>query len=366
MKEYIKDCIKSFGIVLLYLLVLFGVMYASIAHSDLFGVRSSFLTAEAAHPRIFDWRNKYGTSLMYLSPSYSAEEKAHFRSILKNNGDTHIDLYVQARNGHLPAGELHLYDYTHELNVLNNDGLKPVLWLIPESKHGEGKASMPTHFAFQNQMVQRHDSQVAGYVVCLECDEMFSAEQVNALVANLKSKTGKPVAVHLAPGVGGFKRDTRYYKGADFIYLQIGDHLSGDYVADSNMAVAMLKEALKLGIPVVANEYSLLSTSDQARALGDLLCKNGAVGTGNGRNVHLCGQRETASKKEWYKKYEKEMYGIGAALVTLYAVSRYDLPVTMRATEDSYQIGLQKQIENHTVGIEYGNMRSMLTYGFKF
>ena len=329
---------------------------------EFFGVRSSFLTGEKAHPRIFDWRNKYGTSLMYLSPSYSTEEKAHFRGILKNNGDTHIDLYAQARNGHLPAGELHLYDYTHEFNVLNNDGLKPVLWLIPESKHGEYKAPMSTHLAFQNQMVQRHDSQVAGYVVCLECDEMFTAEQVNALVANLKSKTDKPVAVHLAPGVGGFKRDTNYYRGADFIYLQIGDHLSGDYVADSNMAVAMLKEAMKLGIPVVANEYSLTSTSDQARALGDLLCQNGAVGTGNGRNVTLCGQKESKKKKEWYQEYEKELVVTGIAAITLYAMFRDQPKITFQASDNGYEMNMQ----GDRFGVNYSEKRMLATYRFEF
>ncbi len=332
--------------------------------NDFYGVRSSFLTAEKAHPRIFDWRNKYGTSLMYLSPSYSAEEKTHFRSILKNNGDTHIDLYAQARNGHLPAGELNLYDYTHEFNVLNNDGLKPVLWLIPESKHGEHKQSMDAHLAFQNQMVQRHDSQVAGYVVCLECDEMFSAEQVNALVANLKSKTGKPVAVHLAPGVGGFKRDTRYYKGADFIYLQIGDHLSGDYVADSNMAVTMLKDAMKLGIPVVANEYSLLSTSEQARALGDLLCQNGAVGTGNGRNVTLCGQRETKKKKEWYQEYEKELVVTGIAAATLYAILRLneEPKLNFQINDNRYEL----EFRSDGYRMNYSEDRIQATYNIRF
>lgn len=329
---------------------------------EFFGVRSSFLTGEKAHPRIFDWRNKYGTSLMYLSPSYSIEEKAHFRGILKNNGDTHIDLYAQARNGHLPAGELHLYDYTHEFNVLNNDGLKPVLWLIPESKHGEYKAPMSTHLAFQNQMVQRHDSQVAGYVVCLECDEMFTAEQVNALVANLKSKTDKPVAVHLAPGVGGFKKDTNYYRGADFIYLQIGDHLTGDYVADSNMAVAMLKEAIKLGIPVVANEYSLTSTSDQARALGDLLCQNGAVGTGNGRSINLCGQKESKKKKEWYQEYEKELVVTGIAAITLYAMFRDQPKITFRASDNGYEMNMQ----GDRFGVNYSENRMLATYKVEF
>ena len=365
MKEYMKDCIKSFGVVFIYLCVLFCIMYASISYGDLFGVRSSFLTAEKAHPRIFDWRNKYGTSLMYLSPSYSVEERTHFRSILKNNGDTHIDLYAQARNGHLPAGELHLYDYTHEFNVLNDDGLKPVLWLIPESKHGEYKQPMSAHLDFQNQMVARHDKQVAGYVVCLECDEMFSAEQVNALVANLKSKTGKPVAVHLAPGVGGFKKDTRYYKGADFIYLQIGDHLSGDYVADSNMAVTMLKEAMTLGIPVVANEYSLLSTSEQARALGDLLCQNGAVGTGNGRNVTMCGQRETKKKKEWYQEYEKELVVTGIAAATLYVMlNRNEEEPTFQldANDNGYELGLNSGGYN----LRYSEDRITATYRIEF
>jgi hypothetical protein len=299
---------------------------------------------------------------MYLSPSYSIEEKAHFRGILKNNGDTHIDLYAQARNGHLPAGELHLYDYTHEFNVLNNDGLKPVLWLIPESKHGEYKAPMSTHLAFQNQMVQRHDSQVAGYVVCLECDEMFTAEQVNALVANLKSKTDKPVAVHLAPGVGGFKKDTNYYRGADFIYLQIGDHLTGDYVADSNMAVAMLKEAIKLGIPVVANEYSLTSTSDQARALGDLLCQNGAVGTGNGRSINLCGQKESKKKKEWYQEYEKELVVTGIAAITLYAMFRDQPKITFRASDNGYEMNMQ----GDRFGVNYSENRMLATYKVEF
>ena len=332
---------------------------------EFYGVRSSFLTAEKAHPRIFDWRNKYGTSLMYLSPSYSAEERTHFRSILKSNGDTHIDLYVQARNGHLPAGELHLYDYTHEFNVLNNDGLKPVLWLIPESKHGEYKQSMDAHLVFQNQMVQRHDNQVAGYVVCLECDEMFSPEQVNALVSNLKSKTGKPVAVHLAPGVGGFKKDTRYYKGADFIYLQIGDHLTGDNVADPTMAVAMLKQAMTLGIPVVANEYSLLSTSEEARALGDLLCQNGAVGTGNGRNVTLCGQRQAKKKKEWYQEYEKELIVSGIAAVTLFVMlNRNEEEPTFQldANDNGYELGLN----SGGYSLRYSEDRIAATYRIDF
>ncbi len=333
--------------------------------ANLFGVRSSFLTGGPSG----DWDGRFGNTLMYLSPTFgTAEERQQYRDLLKNNGDTHIDIYAQARHGNLGAGQIwpERQDFTGHLNQLNADGLKPVLWLIPESKHKDHGQSMEAHFAFQNEMVAKHDAQVAGYVVGLELDETFSVGQVNALVANLKSKTGKPVAVHLAPGVGGFKRDVNYYKGADFIYLQFGDHLTGDMVADTEMAVAMLKEALKIGIPVVANEYALDSTSERAKTLGDLLCENGASGTGNGRHQNLCGHKPPAPKK-WYQRYETEMVVAGVALATLYAVSRYDLPLQLNATEDGYRIGMKKKIGEHTFGMSYRNDDTvMATYVFDF
>ena len=349
-------------------LLVFGPLATVVADpiTDFYGVRSSFLVGDPGDRK--SWRKRWGNTLVYLAPEFgNAAQRKVFRDRLKKNGDTHIDVYAQARHGNLGGGQVwpERQDFTARLKELNDDGLKPVLWLIPESKHGDHKQSMDAHFAFQNQMVAKHDIQVAGYVVCLECDETFSPEQVNQLVANLKAKTGKPVAVHLAPGVGGFKRDIRYYKGADFIYLQIGDHLHGDFVADSTLAVNMLKEAMKLGIPVVANEYSAVSESATARALGDLLCANGAVGTGNGRNVEPCGQAPKEREK-WYHRYEKEIVVAGVAMATLYAVTRYDLPLTLKATEDSYEIGTKKRIGNHSVGASYSENRAMATYEFRF
>jgi len=346
-------------------LLVFGPLATVVADpiTDFYGVRSSFLVGDPGDKK--SWRKRWGNTLVYLAEEFGndAQRKA-FRDRLKKNSDTHIDLYAQARHGFLEGGQVwpERQDFTARLKELNDDGLKPVLWLIPESKHGDHKQSMDAHFAFQNHMVNKHDSQIAGYVVCLECDETFSPEQVNELVANLKAKTGKPVAVHLAPGVGGFKRDIRYYKGADFIYLQIGDHLHGDFVADSTLAVNMLKEAMKLGIPVVANEYSAVSETAAARALGDLLCKHGAVGTGNGRNIEFCGQ--VRKKEKWYQKYETEMVVGGVALATLFLVSRYDLPLTLRATEKTYEIGTSKRIGSHSVGVTYSENRSMATYKF--
>ena len=258
------------------------------AQADIHGVRSSFLLGNI-------WKDKTSTSLLYLSDSWSDAERKHHRDRLLNNGDTHIDMYVRATRGHLPGGVVNPNgDFLFRLRELRAEGLEPVLWLIPESKNGDHKGPMANHLAFIDKTVNDYDKEASAYVVCLECDEMFSSAEVNQMVLHAKSRTNKPVAVHLAPGVGGFKGDTSYYAEADYIFLQFGDHLTGDYVADTEMAVAMLKEALKLGKPVVANEYSLYSESAQAKALGDRLCAEGAVGTGNGRTVSFCGQQRAS------------------------------------------------------------------------
>ena len=298
----------------IFLMALTGISYSS----DIHGVRSSFLLGDI-------WKDKTSTSLLYLSDSWSVEERKHHRDRLLNNGDTHIDLYAKATRGHLAGGTVNPNsDFLFRLRELRAEGLQPVLWLIPESKNGDHKASMAEHFAFIDKTVSSYDKEASAYVVCLECDEMFSPAEVNQMVRHIKSKTDRPIAVHLAPGVGGFKGDTAYYAEADYIYLQFGDHLSGDYVADTEMAVAMLKEALKLGKPVVANEYSLYSESAQAKALGDRLCAEGAVGTGNGRNIQACGQREAKNKVPKFDGSAALVLGGVAALIGLNVVMQND------------------------------------------
>ena len=203
-------------------------------------------------------------------------------------------------------------------------------------------------------MVSRFDDKVDGYVIGLEVDEYWSAAQVREMVADLKTKTNKPVGVHLSPGI-----KLAYLDNADIIYLQTGFNLN------ESQFRAKVTEALSLGKPVIVSEYHMDSSSTVAKRYGDIACEMGAVGTGNGRNVEPCGQRQD-KKEKWYQKYGTEMVVGGVAMATLYAVSRYDLPLTIRATEETYQIGFQNPIGNHTVGIEYGNMRSMVTYGFRF
>jgi len=343
---------------------------------SLHGVRTSFL---------FGWiiggpELKYNTSLMYLSNTWDNQERLNFIQRIKNNGDTHIDVYARASGGHLAGGQVDPNENLRaKLIQLNQNGIKPVLWMTPESKHKDRHRSQAEHEAFMNKTIIQNDDQVAAYVVCLECDEYWSAATVNHYVNFLKARTNKPVAVHLAPGVGGFKRDVNYYKGADYIFLQIGDHLSGDYVADVELSKRMLNEALQLGIPVVANEYALYSETAQAKALGDLMCQMGAVGTGNGRTIQFCGAEEVSKKKD-YTGEAVAVLGIAAIAVGAYYLhTNYDFELMFDATDNWQSYGTGKSFAllddnklnfntelRHTVTESFNENRILLTFSGEF
>ena len=327
-----------------YLCMLFGVMYASIAQPDIYGSRASFLL----HNDLRNWM-----SLSYLSSNVDDAWRRRVENALINQGDTHI--YIYSQNGDDGIGNvLPQSDWELRLDHLNSRGLRPVMWLMADDSPNLASKPLSYHKSHNSEMVSRFDNKVDGYVIGLEVDEYWSAAQVREMVADLKTKTNKPVGVHLSPGI-----KLAYLENADIIYLQTGFNLN------ESQFRAKVTEALSIGKPVIVSEYHMDSSSTVAKRYGDIACKMGAVGTGNGRNVELCGQRE-AKKEKWYQKYGTEMVVGGVAMATLYAVSRYDLPLTIRATEETYQIGFQNPIGNHTVGIEYGNMRSMVTYEFRF
>tara|TARA_B100000809_G_scaffold122813_1_gene120826 strand:+ start:486 stop:1352 length:867 start_codon:yes stop_codon:yes gene_type:complete len=257
-------------------------------------------------------------------------------------------VYARASSGVLPGGVVDPNENLRpKLKQLNNNGLKPVLWMTGEQRHGDYKKSRTVHEAFMAKTITQSNDQVAAYVVCLECDEYWDAATVNHYVNFIKARTNKPVAVHLAPGVGGYKKDINYYKNADYIFLQIGDHLTGDYVADTELAKRMLNEALQLGIPVVANEYALYSESPQAKTLGDLMCQMGAVGTGNGRSITFCGEETVKKKNDYYV----EVAGIAVVVLGAYYLhTNYDFDLMLNATENYqvYRIGRSFNVTDNT------------------
>ena len=326
---------------------------------SLHGVRTSFLLGHI----LGGADKKYNTSLMYLSNTWNNQERLNFINRIKANGDTHIDVYARASSGVLPGGVVDPNENLHaKLKQLNDNGIKPVLWMTGEQRHGDYKVSRMAHEDFMAKTITQSDSQVAAYVVGLEADEYWDAATVNHYVNFIKARTNKPVAVHLAPGVGGYKRDINYYKNADYIFLQIGDHLTGDYVADVELAKSMLNEALKLGIPVVANEYALYSEDPKAKALGDLMCSMGAVGTGNGRNITFCGAEEVA-KKNKDGEYAMAVLGIAVLAVGAYYLhTNYDFELKFDATDNWQSYGTKKTFSLFESGHKKLNFGTELTH----
>ena len=313
-------------------------------NSNADGSRASFLMGE--------WM-----TLNYLHPN---AEKLRMRAAALANGDTNI--YIYSRNAGDNFGNKNIStisprpDWEAQLDTLNDIGLSPIMWLTPDDSPSITSQPLDNQKSHFSEVVRRFDGKVSGYVVCLECDEYWSAATTNALVAHLKSITGKPVGVHLTSGIGGKKGNKEYYANADYVFLQTGwDKTPAEITAMVKQAIAVT------GKPVVASEYAKESRSAAARALGDAACLAGAVGTGNGRSVDFCGQKE--QKVEWYKEYETEMIVAGVVTATLYAVSRFDLPLQLRATESGYQIGAMKKItKNQSIGLNYRDDGSYIAY----
>jgi len=281
-----------------------------------------------------------GMSLSYLSQNVDDAWRARMENSLLANGDTHIYLYT--RNDDDDVGNVRPQpDWEQRLDHLNRRGLRPIMWLMADDSPSLAALPLSTHKAHNAAMVRRLDSKVDGYVIGLEVDEYWTAAQTNELIQDLKRYTKKLIGVHLTPAT-----PLEYVTHADVLYFQTGFGLTQEQFREKVKATLLATSK-----PVIVSEYSLQSDTAYARALGDIACEMGAVGTGNGRSVDLCGQRE---KIHWYKEYETEIVVAGVVMATLYAVSRFDLPLQLRATENGYQIGAVKKItKNQSIGLNY-------------
>ncbi len=328
---------------------------ASVA-GDLDGSRASFLLD-------FDLSE---SSLNYLSYEMTDDRRAQMRQRLRGIGDTHIYLYTQnSAEDFLPIG--YRTWFRDKLIELNNENLKPVLWLTPDGSPNI-TSNIPAWKFHVSSVIENLDDQVAGYVLCLECDEYWDNETVTDLLGFVKEKTQKPVGIHLTPGSGGYNWDPTYYAGADYIFLQLGFSVEGHGYATVSLEEkqAILLQAVNLGIPVIAAEYSLDSLSAEAQAFGDWACANGAVGTGNGRTVEACGQAE--EDESFVKKHSGTFAAVGLAIAAVWAVSTFRVPVTMWAEDDRYFLGFDKTLgEDHSVGMTYSDNGTMLfRYQYRF
>lgn len=318
----------------LYVCVLFCAIYASVAKPDLYGSSASFLLMDTQ-----------GMSLSYLSSNVDDAWRKRMEDSLLANGDSHIYLYSQNEADDV-GGVSPKPDWEARINHLNSRGLRPVMWLMADDSPSLAALPLSKHKSHNAEIVRRFDSSVDGYVIGLEVDEYWTAAQTNEMILDLKKRTNKPIGVHLTPST-----PLAYVTHADVLYLQTGFGLSQEQFREK--VKATLSATSK---PVIVSEYHLNSASLEAKALGDIACQLGAVGTGNGRNVTPCGQRETTVKKKWYKEYENELIVSGIVAATLYAVSRFEAPLTLQVNDSEYKIGVEQPLsENTFVSLDIDN-----------
>ena len=313
-------------------------------------------------------RDKYST-LNWLSD----ETSNHWRDVviekLNANGDTHADVMARSYDSSFKeVSSVNRVAWRDRLNRLRNKNLAPVMWLISDDSPQAYKQGLQNQIDYQNQVVDAVDDLVSHYVVCLECDEYYSAQEVNVLIQNLRNKgVNKPIGVHLTPGV-----KPEYYAQADVIYLQTGFNLSESQFRKS------IEEALRLGKPVVVSEYHLNGTSALAKRYGDIACSyKGVVGTGNGRGSATCEtmqwDRGQTTKSEWdrwenfVKKNDQELYVFALALVTVSAANLVKLPFMATfnyATENYYELMMARPItETIDTGVTVRNDGKVMLFG---
>jgi len=298
--------------------------------------------------------NQEYSTLSWLSPDNS-EDKWTLKTLnyLINNGDSHAD--VMARSTADDFGKVTSVNraaWRHRLKILTDKGITPVMWLISDDSPDVYKKGLGNQIEYNKKVVAATDDMVSHYVVCLECDENYSPQEVSVMIQNLRKETDKMIGVHLTPGV-----KPAYYAQADVIYLQIGFNKS-----DAHMR-KLIEEALKIGKPVVVSEYHKNGISSEAKRLGNLACEyadRGVVGTGNGRGTAVCGSILTQIEREpWYEEWDDEMSVLGLLIVFMSATMALDLPFTAHYTyvqDTNYEVMLAAPIdENKTVGVTVNN-----------
>ena len=300
------------------------------------------------------------SSLSYLSDDRDDEWRATIRSIVLDNGDTHMDML--ARNTDEPWGVVDGVNssWGARLDSLNEAGLAPVVWMRGDDSPEIDALGLGNQLDYNDRVIAASDDKVSHYVACLECNEYYSVPEVNVIIQRMRQKTDKPIGVHLTRVPG----NEQYLAQADIIYLQTGFNKTE---AEFRNAI---EHALTLGKPVVVSEYAQYGTGAEARRFGDIACEYaGVVGTGNGRGSAICGDLVVEVKKqEWHEEYDDELAVAMLALVTLsvaYGI-KMNLPFTAKfkyIENEHYEVVMAAPVtETVDAGVTFRDDGKVMTF----
>jgi len=319
------------------------------------------------------------SSLSYLSDERSDTWRSNLKTVLKNNGDTHIDIF--ARNTDASWGVVNGVDrdrWRTRLTDLRDNGLAPVIWMRSDDSPEIDRLPLSNQIEYNKQVVAAVDDLVSHYTIALEADEYYSPQETAVSIQALRRETDKPIAVHLTNMDNlSDAQVTSYIAQADIFYVQTGFDLNEAQFRQK------VERAIRLsgGKPIVVSEYHMDGSGDTARRYGDIACSYtgtqvggvtaNIVGTGNGRGNSVCGNLQWAlgseKDEEWHEKWDDELAVMGLILVTLSAVEMMDLPFVARynyATEGGhYELEFSRNVtESANVGTTLNDQGRMMVF----
>ena len=224
-----------------------------------------------------------GALYTHLYAGYSDSERAAVRQTLKDRGYTHIYLYAMNEGDYDGKTVFNGYSsparFREMLQELVDDGLAPVVWLAPDDAprfHADSARTLPAKW---DRFIPAIDDLVSSYVVGLEMDEYWTAEEQDVLGRHLNGLTDRPLFVHYLAGEWEGAKSS----WVDGLIYQYGFGLSEQQVADrTRQLVSMLHP---LGKTFIAGEYAYRTSESDARRLGTAALRAGADGVGNGSFV---------------------------------------------------------------------------------
>lgn len=164
-------------------------------------------------------------------------------------------------------------NWRNDLITLLNDGIRPVIWLIPDDAPTIHSAGLVELKRYIQKMVQSFADLPVMWVLALEADEYFTQTITNDLGSYLGSITIQPVGLHQLGGNANWMTAS----WVDFAAYQFGFGLTWDQIYGDVIS----KRSLVGDKPFFAVEYELTSEI-KSMQLGLAAAFAGAAGIGNG------------------------------------------------------------------------------------
>ncbi|MGH7163003.1 MAG: hypothetical protein ACREID_05930, partial [Planctomycetota bacterium] len=228
----------------------------------------------------------------YLSDDISNSRRQHMLDVTKAQGYNAIFLYTLMEgdyNGERISpyasgviggafDDAKIARWRGELQKLLQNGLRPVLWLIPDDSGTVHNVGVDELKRYITKMVAAFDDLPVMWILALEIDEYFDKGTSDELGSHLQSLARNPVGLHQTPGRSDYM--TSWW--VEYAVFQFGFSGDGFRVYDTT-----LEQTAALGNkPFVAGEYDL-DGGFGARAKGLSAAFAGAAGTGNGAPAEI-------------------------------------------------------------------------------